>query len=112
MSMTCIDVVMERMTTHPEEFFAESDKWKFLYKDYFRDVMTESEKGMIFERIKKIRREELSQKILQTLVPPEETKHYEEQYDPIRQGTYVSDELTERVSAMERASISRRNAVK
>jgi hypothetical protein len=108
MSMNCIDVVMERMTTHPEEFFAESDKWKFLYKDYFRDVMTESEKGMIFERIKKIRREELSQKILQTLVPPEET----EQYDHNRQGTYVSDELTERVSAMQRASISRRNAVK
>jgi hypothetical protein len=110
--MNCIDVVMERMTTHPEEFFAEADKWKFLYKDYFRDVMTESEKGMIFERIKKIRREELSQKILQTLVPPEETELYDHNRQGTYQGTYVSDELTERVSAMQRGSISRRNAVK
>ena len=112
--MNCIDVVMERMTTHPEEFFAESDKWKFLYKDYFRDVMTESEKGMIFERIKKIRREELSQKILQTLVPPEETELYDHnrQGTYVGDGTYVSDELAEKTRVMNRASTSRRNAVK
>lgn len=69
-----IDIVLSRMETHPEEFYGECDKWKFIYKEYFRDAMTETEKGKIFDRIKQIRMEEFTAKVLSTLVPPEEEK--------------------------------------
>ena len=67
-----VGIVLARMDTHPEEFHADSDKWKFIYKDYFRDAMNETEKGMIFDKIKQIRKNEFNQMVLQTLVPPEE----------------------------------------
>ena len=63
-----VGIVLSRMDSHPEEFFADEDKWKFIYKDYFRDAMTETEKGMIFDKIKTIRRSEFSQAVLTTLV--------------------------------------------
>lgn len=67
-----VGIVLARMESHPEEFHAECDKWKFIYKDYFRDAMSETEKGMIFDRIRDIRKQEFNQMVLQTLVPPEE----------------------------------------
>lgn len=70
-----VGIVLARMDSHPDEFFASEDKWKFIYKDYFRDAMTETEKGMIFDKIKKIRMSEFSQMVLTTLV---EEKNEEE----------------------------------
>jgi hypothetical protein len=67
-----VGIVLARMDSHPEEFFFNCDKWKFIYKDYFRDAMSETEKGMIFDRIRQIRKDEFNQMVLQTLVPPEE----------------------------------------
>ena len=67
-----VGIVLARMDTHPEEFYGECDKWKFIYKEYFRDAMSETEKGMIFDRIKQIRKDEFTAVVLQTLVPPEE----------------------------------------
>ncbi len=72
-----IGVVLARMDTHPEEFWSNCDKWRFIYKDYFRDAMTETEKGMIFDKMKKIRREEFNQAVLDTLVPPSEEEQEE-----------------------------------
>ena len=72
-----VGIVLARMDTHPEEFHADSDKWKFIYKDYFRDAMNETEKGMIFDKIKQIRKNEFNQMVLQTLVPPEEEEEKE-----------------------------------
>jgi len=75
-----VGIVLARMDSHPEEFHANSEKWKFIYKDYFRDAMNETEKGMIFDKIKKIRQDEFNQMVLQTLVPPEEDiEEYEEE---------------------------------
>ena len=56
------------METHPEEFYATSEKWKFIYQEYFRDVMTETEKGMVFDKIKQIRRDELTAKVMTVMV--------------------------------------------
>ena len=67
-----VGIVLSRMDSHPEEFYADEDKWKFIYKDYFRDAMSETEKGMIFDKIKKIRQAEFNQKVFQTLVPQED----------------------------------------
>ena len=73
-----VGIVLARMDSHPEEFFFNCDKWKFIYKDYFRDAMSETEKGMIFDRIKKIRMSEFSGMVLTTLV---EEKNEEDEYE-------------------------------
>ena len=71
-----VGIVLARMDTHPEEFYGECDKWKFIYKEYFRDAMSETEKGMIFDRIKQIRKDEFTAVVLQTLVPPEKEEKW------------------------------------
>lgn len=59
-----VEIVLARMSTHPEEFYGDSDKWKFIYKEYFRDAMSEEEKGAIFDRIKEIRKEGFTQAVM------------------------------------------------
>ena len=56
------------MTTHPEEFYNHSDKWKFIYKDYYRDALTETEKGIIFDKMKAIRRSEFTTMVMGTML--------------------------------------------
>lgn len=63
-----VDLVLARMESHPEEFYTSSnDKWKFIYADYFRDAMTETEKGMIFDKIREIRKAEFTGTVMATL---------------------------------------------
>jgi len=63
-----VDLVLARMESHPEEFYTSAnDKWKFIYSEYFRDSMTETEKGMIFDKIKEIRKAEFTAKVMVTL---------------------------------------------
>ena len=76
-----VDIVLARMDTHPEEFYGEEKKWAFIYKEYFRDVMTEIERGQLFEKLKKIRREEFNGRVLSTLVPPEPEQDIEAEED-------------------------------
>jgi len=60
-----VAIILARMETHPEEFFTTStDKWKFIYQEYFRDAMTETEKGLIFDKLKQIRRTELTMRVM------------------------------------------------
>lgn len=74
-----VETVLARMESNPEEFFTSAnDKWKFIYSEYFRDAMTETEKGLIFDKIKEIRREELTQKVMATLLPLEDKEEQEE----------------------------------
>jgi hypothetical protein len=67
-----IDIVLKRMETHPEEFVRGQDKWKFIYDEWFREVMTEQEKGAIFDKLKELRRQELTQKVLHKLLQEEQ----------------------------------------
>jgi uncharacterized protein (UPF0305 family) len=69
-----VEIVLARMATHPEEFYGDSDKWKFIYKEYFRDAMTEAEKGMIFDRIKEIRKEEFTLHVMKTMTAEDKEK--------------------------------------
>ena len=64
---TGVAIVLARMDTHPEEFYGNSEKWKFIYHEYFRDAMTETEKGMIFDKIRQIRRSELTMKVMMVM---------------------------------------------
>ena len=63
-----VKILVERMQTHPEEFFDEGGKWKFMYKEYFRDVMTEYEKATMHSAIKNLRRKEFDAKVMQELM--------------------------------------------
>lgn len=63
-----IVIILKRMETHPEEFYDDGGKWKFLYKEYFRDVMTEEEKAALHTKLKDVRRSELTSKVMKTLV--------------------------------------------
>ena len=73
-----VNVLLERMKTHPEEFFESGERrgrWAFLYKDYFKDSMTESEKGRLHEALKQVRRMEFDALVVKELMKEaQETK--------------------------------------
>jgi hypothetical protein len=83
-----VEIVLSRMETHPEEFYGECDKWKFIYKEYFRDAMTEAEKGMIFDRIKEIRKEEFTLRVMETMTADQEQDITEEEASWRRAGGF------------------------
>lgn len=63
-----ITTVLARMRTNPEEFFGTSDKWKFLFSENLQQVLTEVEKGALFEGFKAVRRRELDELVMATLL--------------------------------------------
>jgi len=65
---TGVDALLDRMKTHPEEFFGDSGRWRFMYKEHFRDVMTETEKGRLHEALKAIRRMEFDSMVVKELM--------------------------------------------
>jgi hypothetical protein len=77
-----VNVLLERMKTHPEEFFESGNeainkrgRWAFMYKDYFRDSMTEAEKGRLHEALKQVRRMEFDALVVKELMKEaQETK--------------------------------------
>ena len=77
-----VNIVLARMDTHPEEFWGECEKWRFIYKEYFRDAMTEVQKGQIFEKIKQIRMEEFNHMVFATLTEEEEKEEDEDGWTP------------------------------
>lgn len=75
-----VDALIERMELYPEEFFENGEKrsrWTFMYKDYFRDALTEAEKGRIHEAVRKMRRLEFDATVLKELMK-DEAKEMEE----------------------------------
>ena len=69
-----VDALIDRMELYPEEFFEGGEKrgrWAFMYKDYFRDAMTEAEKGRIHEAVRKMRRLEFDATVLKELMKDE-----------------------------------------
>lgn len=69
-----VDTLIERMKTHPGEFFESGEKrgrWAFMYKDYFKDCLTESEKGRIHEALKTVRRLEFDALVVKELMKEE-----------------------------------------
>jgi hypothetical protein len=62
------------MESNPEEFFGETSKWRWIFSENMREVMTETEKAAILEALKKVRRLELTAKAVATVLPNEEKK--------------------------------------
>lgn len=70
-----VDAIVDRMKQFPHEFFeagAERSRWAFIYKDYFKDSLTESEKGRIHEQLKIVRRMEFDAMVLKELFKEEQ----------------------------------------
>jgi hypothetical protein len=69
-----VEALLERMKTHPEEFFEVGDKrsrWSFIYKDYFKDCLSEAERGRLHDGLRTIRRMEFEATIVKELLKDE-----------------------------------------
>ncbi len=68
---TGVKTLVARMATNPEEFFGDALKWRFMFKENFREVMTESEKATLHTALKEVRRKEFDALVVQTLLNDE-----------------------------------------
>lgn len=63
-----VKTLVARMGSHPEEFYGEAGKWKFIFKEKFREVLNEAEKGAIHEALRVVRRQEFGAEVITALV--------------------------------------------
>ena len=66
-----VRALVGRMESNPEEFYDDAQKWRFMFGDKFREVMTEPEKGALHEGLKQVRRKEFDQKVMRELLKDE-----------------------------------------
>jgi hypothetical protein len=76
-----VKALVNRMKTNPEEFFdpKEYDRWSFIYKETFRDVMNEQEKAAIHTALSQVRRKEFETRVLKEILNAGEDEDEEEQ---------------------------------
>ena len=67
-----VQIILNRMDSNPEEFFGDQAKWRWIFGENLREVMTEPEKAALFEGMKKVRRLEITAKAVATVMPTEE----------------------------------------
>jgi hypothetical protein len=77
-----VGIILARMESHPEEFFEvhrENSKWRWIFSENLRDVMTEPEKAALHSGMTKVRRLEITHKAIATIMPQEEEDPYEKE---------------------------------
>ena len=78
-----VGIILARMESHPEEFFGmhenSNNKWRWMFAESLREVMSEPEKAAVFEGMKKVRRLEITHKAIATVMPEEEEDPYEKE---------------------------------
>lgn len=69
-----VQALCNRMKESPEEFFdpKEKDRWAFIYKETFREVLTEPEKAAIHTALRDVRRKEFETRILKEILKVDE----------------------------------------
>ena len=73
-----VQIILNRMRTNPEEFFdGGGSRWKWIFAEVMREVMTEVEKAALFEELKKVRRMEISAKAAATILKADEKEEQE-----------------------------------
>lgn len=72
-----VEALLSRMQTHPAEFYNDAPKWHFIFKEKFREVLTEPEKGAIHEALKEVRRKEFDDHVMRTLLVVEDNDEQE-----------------------------------
>ena len=63
-----VRALVGRMESNPEEFFDDAQKWRFMFGDKFREVMTEPEKGALHEALCEVRRKEFDERVMRRLL--------------------------------------------
>lgn len=86
-----VEALLSRMQTHPAEFYNDAPKWHFIFKEKFREVLTEPEKGAIHEALKEVRRKEFDDHVMRTLLIVEDT---EEAAEAMRIESYTTAKIT------------------
>jgi hypothetical protein len=76
-----VTTVLARMRSHPEEFFGNNSKWKFLFSENLQQVLTEVEKGAIFEGLKTVRRQEFDELVMATLLKDKDDRTTTEDFE-------------------------------
>lgn len=76
-----VQIILNRMDSNPEEFFGDQAKWRWIFGENLREVMTEPEKAALFEGMKKVRRLEITAKAVATVMPKEEEEEKEGEYE-------------------------------
>jgi len=76
---SAVQALVNRMKEAPEEFFdpKEKDRWAFIYKEQFREVLTEQEKAAIHTALRDVRRKEFETKILKEILRVDEEDTHE-----------------------------------
>lgn len=54
------------MESFPEEFFTDQTKWRFIFDERFREILSETEKGVIHGALMKVRKQEFSHMVMKT----------------------------------------------
>jgi len=75
-----VQIILARMESNPEEFFGvsgEGHKWRWIFSENLREVMTEPEKAAIYEGMKNVRRLEITAKAIATVMPKDEEEKEE-----------------------------------
>ena len=79
-----VQIILNRMDSNPEEFFGDQSKWRWIFSENLREVMTEPEKAAIHTAMTKVRRLELTAKAVATVMPSEEEDEYASEEDTNR----------------------------
>lgn len=77
-----VGIILARMETHPEEFFGlgeTNSKWRWIFSENLREVMSEPEKAALHSGMTKVRRLEITHKAIATIMPQEEEDPYEKE---------------------------------
>ena len=77
-----VGIILARMETHPEEFFGMHEnvgsKWRWIFAESLREVMSEPEKAALHSGMTKVRRLEITHKAIATIMPEEEEEEKHE----------------------------------
>lgn len=72
-----VQIILNRMESNPEEFFGDVGKWRWIFSENLREVMTEPEKAAIHTAMTKVRRLELTAKAVATVMPSDDEDEFE-----------------------------------
>jgi len=75
-----VQIILNRMESNPEEFFGDVGKWRWMFSENLREVMTEPEKAAIHSAMVKVRRLEITAKAVATVMPQDEEEEEEKLY--------------------------------
>jgi len=74
-----VQAIVNRMKSHPEEFFGDAGRWNFIFKENFKDIMTEPEKAAMYDALKQVRRQQFETLVMTTLLIQDQDEDTDEE---------------------------------